>query len=238
MDNAGYASLTRQAGLRQEMDIVAHNLANVATDGFQKEGLIFAEHVAALEDRNSSLSMARAEARVIDRTQGQLVPTGGQLDFAIEGDGYFMVETADGQFLTRQGSFSPDAAGNLVAADGARLLDAGGAPVFVPPDARTLSLGADGTLSADDRPLGEIGLFMPPDPTRMSRASGVRFAFEGDALPIDEARILQGFVEASNVNPILEVARMIEVQRAYERSKNIMSAEDERIRAVVRTLGE
>lgn len=238
MANITYASLTRQSGLRQEMQAIANNIANVSTKGYQREGVVFSEFVAAAETADMSLSMGHAKGRVVDRTQGQLTPTGGQFDFAIEGDGYFMVETTEGQRLTRAGSFHPGPEGELVNPDGHRLLDAGGAPVFVPPDTVTLKLARDGTLSADETPITQIGLFAPEDPKAMKREAGLLYAVEGDTIPADDAVLVQGFLEDSNVDPILEVARMIEVQRAYEQGRNLMMAEDERLKSTIETLGK
>jgi flagellar basal-body rod protein FlgF len=121
--------------------------------------------------------------------------------------------------------------------DGARLLDAGGAPIFVPPYARSVTLAADGTLSADERPLTQVGLFLPADPTDLSRREGSRFTVDGDLDPVESSAILQGFVENSNVNAVSEIARMIEIQRAYELGQKFLDKEDERIRGVVQTLG-
>lgn len=237
MSSAGYVSLTRQSGLMREMQVVANNIANASTTGFRREGLVFSEHVKALGPDEASLSMAHASVRHIDRTQGPLTQTGGTFDFAIEGEGFFMLEAADGPQLTRAGAFTPNAEGELVAPDGARLLDAGGAPVFVPPDAQSLALAADGTLSADGTPLTQIGLFVPADPNQISRREGVRFSADVELLPAENAVILQGFVEGSNVDPVSEIARMIEVQHAYQMGQQFLDKEDERVRNVLQTLG-
>ena len=237
METPGYTSLTRQSGLMREMQSVANNIANVSTTGYRREGLVFSEFVKALEPGEPSLSMANANVRNIDRTQGPLTQTGGTFDFAIEGEGFFMVETAEGPLLTRAGSFTPSAEGELVAPDGARLLDGGGAPVFVPPDAGSVALAADGTLSADGVPLNQMGLYLPADINELSRRAGVRFAVEGEVLPVEDGRILQGFVESSNVDPMSEIARMIEVQQAYQLGQQFLDKEDERIRGVLQTLG-
>ncbi len=238
MDNATYATLTRQSGLRQELQVIAHNIANAATDGFQREGLIFSEHVQRLEDSDTSLSMARAHARMIDRSQGQLTRTGGVFDIAIEGEGYFMVETPDGNRLTRAGSFHPNAEGLLGMSDGALVLDPGGVPIFIPPGVRELQVGRDGSISGDGQPLGQIGVFDPAEDATMIRAGGVRFDVDGPMEAQENPTLSQGFLESSNVDPVLEIARLIEVQRAYERSRDIVSTEDERIRAVLQTLGQ
>lgn len=237
MDNAGYTTLTRQVGLLREMQTVANNLANLSTTGFRKEGVIFAEHIKALDGKESSLSMATANVRLTMQQQGTLTQTNGNFDFAIEGDGFFMIETPEGQMLSRAGSFTPNAEGELVTPDGYRLLDGGGAPIFIPPDARSISVSADGTLSADGVPQTQISLFTPVDSTDLARQNGVRFLVKGDVEPVEGSSIIQGFIEDSNVNPVIEIARMIEVQHAYELGQSFMDKEDERIRGVLKTLG-
>jgi len=236
MDNAIYATLTRQSGLMREMQAVANNIANVSTNGFRKEGVIFAEHVAALGAAEPSLSMAEALGRVVNQSQGPLAQTGGTYDFAIEGEGFFLVETPQGPQLTRAGSFTPSPDGELLTLEGHRLLDAGGAPVFVPADAKGVTLAQDGTLSAEGRPLAEIGLFMPTDPNGLVHVGGTRFAAETGVEPVETGAMLQGFLEESNVDPVSEIARMIEVQRAYEMGQTFLDREDERIRGVISTL--
>ena len=233
MENAGYTTLTRQTGLVRELQVVANNIANASTTGYRQEGLIFGEYIKRTEG-GSSISMATANIRNTSHLQGGLVPTGGQLDFAIEGDGYFAIETPAGERLTRAGNFALSAEGDLVTHDGFRVLDAGGAPVFIPPDVTNLGMAADGTLSAEGKPLAQLGLFRPSDPTGLVREDGVMFRAEGGTEPLLETRILQGFLEGSNVDPIEQVARMIEVQRAYEMGQSFLEAENERIRSALK----
>ncbi len=235
MDAAGYVTLTRQTGLMREMQVVAHNIANASTTGFRREGVVFSEHVKRLPD-GPSLSMANADARAIDLREGGLSQTGGTYDFAIQGEGFFLIETPQGQQLTRAGSFTPNADGELVTPDGHRLLDEGGGPIFVPPDARDVSLARDGTLSADGAPVTRVGLWQPTDPLSLTHQAGTLFSAKG-VRPVEGGQIIQGSVEESNVNPVTEVSRMIEVQRAYEMGQSLLDREDERIRGVIRTLG-
>ena len=234
MDTATYVALSRQTGLMNEMRIVANNIANAATTGYRQEGVIFSEYIKSAPG-DSSLSMSRAQVRNTSLDQGTLTQTRGTFDFAIEGDGFFLIDTPNGPRLTRAGAFSPSAEGDLVTQAGHRVLDAGGAPLFVPGDA-AIAVAADGTLSADGQPLGQIGVVVPEDPLSLIREDGVMFRTEGGTVPADSARVLQGFLEASNVNPILQIARMIEVQRAYEAGQHLLEAEDQRIRSAVKTL--
>ncbi|WP_209425221.1 flagellar hook-basal body complex protein [Pararhodobacter sp. SW119] len=237
MDNAGYTGLTRQSGLLRELQLLANNMANVSTTGFRREGVLFSEFVRRLDPIESPLSMAAANARQTFLTQGTLTQTGGALDLAIEGDGYFQVETPQGERLTRAGHFQTNAEGEMVTPDGYPLLDLGGARIFVPADAGVVAIARDGTLSVDGAPLAQIGLVRPADPTEMRRAAGVLLEPVGDVLPAEQAVVYQGFLEESNVNPITEMARLVAVQRAYELGQSFMDREDERIRNVVQTLG-
>ncbi len=236
MDAAGYTTLTRQAGLMSEMQVVANNIANISTNGFRREGVIFAEYVAAL-DNGPSLSMAHATGRMVDLGQAGLSQTGGTFDFAIQGDGFFLIDTPQGQQLTRAGSFTPSAEGELMTPDGFRLLDQGGAPVFVPPDAGRVAMGADGTLSANGVPLGKIGLWQPVDPLQLQHQSGTMFASPSGVEPATGGTVMQGYLEDSNVDAVSEIARMITVQRAYELGQTFLDREDARVRDVVQTLG-
>ncbi len=237
MDTPGYVAITRQSGLLREMQALAHNLANLSTTGFRREGVIFAEHVRRLGAGEPAVAMAHASARVTSLAQGPLAATGAPFDFAVEGQGFFLIDTPGGERLTRAGRFTPNAEGELVTPEGHRLLDAAGAPVFVPPGAREVRLGSDGTLAADGLPVAQIGLYRPAAGSALAREAGTLLVPEGGVEPAEDGRLLQGFLEESNVEPVTELARMIEVQRAYELGQSFLDREDDRIRTVIRTLG-
>ncbi len=237
MDNAGYTILTRQSGLAREMQVVANNIANAATTGFRSEGMVFSEFVQPV-DRGASLSMGTGNVHSTSFVQGALTETGGTFDFGIEGDGFFLIETPAGERLTRAGSFTPNAEGELVTTDGYRVLDAGGAPVFVPPNAGPLAVSSDGTLSVDGAPLAQLGIVHPTAPLDLIREDGVRFRADAGYEPAINARVVQGFTEGSNVDGVSQLARMIEVQRAYEMGQSFLQTEDERIRSALKSLSQ
>lgn len=236
MDNAIYAALTRQSGLMKEMRVVANNIANANTTGYRREGVVFSEHMTALDRHGDTLSMAHARGRLVDLKQGVLNQTNGTFDLAIEGEGFFMVETPEGNRLTRAGAFIPSAEGELMTADGNRLLDEGQAPVTVPAGASNIAVGADGTVSANGLPFAKVGLFAGPEHDDLRYQGGTLFQIDGDPEPANSARVRQGFLEESNVDSIAEISRMIEVQRAYELGQSFLDREDQRIRNVITSM--
>lgn len=233
MDNAIYASLTRQSGLMREMRVIANNIANAETTGFRREGVIFSEYLAATGNGREGLSMANARGRLLDLEQAGMSMTGGTYDLAIDGPGFFAVQTPEGVKITRAGAFLTSAEGEVMNADGHRLLDEGQAPIQIPPGASSVAIGPDGTVSADGEQIARVGLFAAPDPATMQRAGGTLFAADGGLEPAADASIQQGFLEGSNVGPIAEISRMIEVQRAYEMGQSLLDREDKRIRDTI-----
>ncbi|MGB0959136.1 MAG: flagellar hook-basal body complex protein [Halocynthiibacter sp.] len=238
MDNIGYTSLSRQTGLRREMDAVANNIANMSTTGYRKEGILFSEYISRLERDQPSLSMTDGGIRNTNYTTGTLTQTNGMFDFAIDGDGFFLVATEAGTKMTRAGGFTPNETGQLATSDGALVLDISESPISIPASADDIMVGGDGTISANGTPIAQIGTFIPIDMNALKREQGTLFATDGGYQPVDGQRVLQGFLEGSNVNPIEEITRMIEVQRAYEQSAKFLDKEDERIRSVIKTLGQ
>ncbi|MBD3665506.1 flagellar hook-basal body complex protein [Sulfitobacter sp. TSTF-M16] len=234
MENTGYVTLTRQSGLARELQVVANNIANAATTGFRAEGVIFSEHVQPVRV-GPSLSMGQGNVRNTSFVQGGLNQTGGSFDFAIEGDAYFLIETPAGERLSRNGAFTPNAEGQLVTSDGYPVLDIGGTPLFTPPGEQ-VAVAADGTLSVQGQPLGQMALVTATDPKTLIREDGVLFRADEGYEPAENARVMQGFTESSNVNAVGQLVRLIEVQRAYEMGQSFLESEDERVRAAMKAL--
>lgn len=238
METSGYIALTRQSGLLKEIQTVANNIANISTTGFRREGVVFAETLRELDAEGGGIAMANAKVWFTDANTGGMSPTGGDFDLAIDGAGYFMVETPLGERLTRAGNFATNSDGDLVTLSGYRVLDSGGAPIFIPPDSGRVGISNDGTISANGKLLAQVGVFDVENPAMMTREDGVLFISDQEALSSENPNVKQGFLETSNVDPITEMARMIEVQRAYEIGQNLLDKEDERIRNSIRTLGK
>ncbi|GLQ24348.1 flagellar basal-body rod protein FlgF [Algimonas ampicilliniresistens] len=240
MDNAIYTMITRQSGLMREFSTVANNVANMGTTGFKAEHGVFSEYISQLEggagapDHATSLSMGRLGAHATDLSDGSLRATGGALDMAINGEGFFQVQTAAGERLTRAGHFMLNAERILVDPMGNSVLGVGGGEIAIPLEASNIQVARDGTISSDGIEYGRIGVFTAPI-GNMSREGNNLWLAPG-AQPLENPMIASGFLEQSNVNPVLEMARMIEVQRHYDAGQSLMDLEDERIRSVAKAV--
>ncbi len=236
MNNAGYVVLSRQSSLMKELTSIANNIANSDTAGFRREGFLFSEYVQALENPSQSLSQTRIGGRFFDARTGGLAETGAPFDVAIDGEGYFAVQTPQGERLTRAGSFVLNNEGELTTAEGHALLSESGGPISIPAEAGTVTIAPDGSIAVDGAPLGKIGVFTVPA-TALTREGANLFKATEDMQPVEQPRVAQGFIEDSNVDPVVEIARLIEVQRAYELGQQLLKDEDERIAKTIESFG-
>ncbi|HAY06108.1 MAG TPA: flagellar hook-basal body complex protein [Hyphomonas sp.] len=236
MSNSIYASLARQAGLMQEMQVVANNLANASTTGYKTDRAIFAEFLVATGPDSDSLSMGGLAGHSFKFEQGALRTTGGQFDLAIQGDGFFAINTPQGPRLTRAGHFQLSAAGNIIDAQGNNVLGTSGNAITIPPEATQVAISGDGSVSYDGQLVERIGVFMPQG--QLLRDSNTLFSAPEGYAAVETTGIVQGALESSNVSPVLEVARMIEVQRAYEAGQSLLEKEDQRISQLISAVRE
>jgi flagellar basal-body rod protein FlgF len=243
MDNALYVGLSRQMTLRREMDIVANNIANMDTTGFKVESLMVETEPMAPAH---TAGAPRPVKFVIDRSvgrdfgQGVLRATGATFDLGIEGQGFFKVRTAAGEQYTRDGRFHMDEAGRLVTEDGAALLDEGGGDIAIDPKLGPVTIAKDGTVSQGAERLGKVGLVKFDQLSVLEKVGENRYRNSSNAQPqaATESVIQQGMLEGSNVKPIAEITRMIEVTRAYESMAKMMDANAELSRRSIERMGK
>lgn len=245
MDNTLMIGLSRQMALRQAMDVVANNIANANTAGFKVESLLLEGSTVTSDyqaDGLRDLQFVDAWGMGRDYRQGALEVTGRSLDVAIDGDGFFAVSVNGTEQYTRDGRFRLDNTGQLTAFDGAPVLDANSrAPIVLDPSARATTITDDGAVMQDGIAMGNIGVFEVANLAGMSKQGNGRYVQtdnpdgSNDPQPVLAPSVRQGFVEASNVQPIIEMTDMMTVMRSYQSvSKFIEQAEDISRRAVER----
>lgn len=242
MENTSYVALSRQATLRRQMDVVANNLANMSTHGYKGGSMMFVEHLVKSKGGDSlltpQLAYVRDIATLTDTSAGPIETTGNPLDLAIQGEGFFVVDTPEGERYTRNGRLQLDNTGQLVNQLGQPVLADGGAPIIFAPEDTEIVISRDGTVSTNNGELGKLRVVTFDNLQDLERTSGAQFIASEDnpAQDVESAAVLQGAVEGSNIEPIREMANMIAVHRAYDGVKNFIEREDERQRAMIRDL--
>ena len=237
METTAYIALSRQMALRRRMDVIAHNVANLNTTGFKGEAMLL-EPVIERSAGRDRLAFVQDFATVRNLTPGPMITTNNPLDLAIDGDGYFVVETADGPRYTRAGQFQLNDAGELVTTAGDPVLGEGGARLVLPSDTQTVVIASDGTMSSPDGVLGRIEVVAFADEQTLRRAGGGLFVTDQAPEPGPEAtRLVQGTLETSNVQPVLEMTEMMSTSRAYQSTQRLIETHHELQRqAIQRTL--
>jgi flagellar basal-body rod protein FlgF len=223
MQNALLIGLSRQVALSRELDVVANNIANMNTTGFKADGSLFEEYLnSAARAADTRVSFVQDRATWIDMSAGAIERTGNALDVAINGDGYFAVQTQRGVRYTRNGSFQINPSGQLVTAQGDPVLGDGGPITFQPTD-RQISISPDGTISVRegnskaDSQRGKLRLVSFANPRQLQKDGNGTFNYAGNDAPVEAktATIAQGALEKSNVRAVVEMSRMIEITRSY-----------------------
>lgn len=225
--DSSIATLSRQSGLLEATQLIANNIANASTVGYKSKGTIFSEYVASAGSGNPSLSMGYLTAQNTDFTTGALRKTDNTFDLAIDGEGFFKINTPEGLRLTRAGAFQLDADGMIVDSFGNPVVDEGGSAVEIPPDAVTVSFAKDGTMSVDGEIFGNIGVFRPTGEVERV-GNNYWIATDGD-IAMEEPNLIQGFLEQSNVSPVAEFAKLITTQRLFDAGQTLTEQEHDRL---------
>lgn len=236
MENSIYVGLSRQVALQRQMELIANNLANVSTPGYRGHNMVFSEYVEKLKGNPDPLSMVNAYGNYQNTESGPLKQTGNQLDVAVAGRGYFGIQTAEGLMYTRAGQFQVTANGELVDGRGRFVAAAGGGNIVIPPGTTDIEISEDGFITTPAGQAGQLMLVEFDNVQELEPQGNGLYATTAAANPPVESRIIQGAIEGSNVNPIVEITRMIDVSRAHESNFRLMHAEHERQRTMIQKL--
>jgi flagellar basal-body rod protein FlgF len=241
MDNMSLVSLSYQLAAFRSMDVIANNMANVSTPGFKRESVKFEElvqHVRPAEDQKSpqTLSFVRDAGISRDISGGSYQKTGAPFDLAINGTGYFVVQTAAGERYTRNGHFTLNADGIIVTEQGDPLLGDGG-PVTVTIDDGDVSFGPDGTISGKQGQMGKLRVVTFANERALNKQGASLYSTSQSAVPATDTTVTQGMLESSNVQPIIEMSRMIEMMRSYEATATLAKSADDLKRQAIAKLG-
>ncbi len=238
MENAFLVSLSHLSSLKREMDVIANNLANVNTDAYKSESVLFEEFISPLAEgggKAPDVSFVLDYGLVRNISVGNLVQTGSPLDVAITGEGYFAVQFKDQIAYTRNGNFTLNSSGELVTSDGNQILNADLRPIKIPPGSELPDISADGTISGPGQANQKLGVFSFENEQTLKKIGSNLFISEEERVPVSKNKIhlVQGSVETSNVQAVAEITRMIEVMRKYQSAAKLTENEDELTRKAI-----
>ncbi len=228
MNNAIYAAVL---GARYELfrlDVISNNLANASTPGYRSDVPVFSsqlDYVSRPEYNASRQAMGNVNELMGASprfSEGAIQSTGRDLDVALTGDGFFVVNTDQGEAYTRAGNFQVDTEGNLVTTKGYSVMGQGGAIVIDP--SRKITISSDGTIYADDEEIDRLMVADFRDKNRLQKIGGGVFTNPGGAVVNDEPAysISQGFLENSNVNPVREMAALVTAGRQFSALQKVV----------------
>ena len=234
MDITSNVATSRLVAQQRAMDVIADNIANASTPGFRAERVQFSDWLSrqsTAPERTVAYTQDRATWR--EQQSGTLTHTGNPLDLALTNNGYFTVSTPRGPRLTRDGRFSLLPSGTVADSAGDALLDSNGQPVQLAQTDTIITVAGDGTLSSENGQLAKIGVVQPNDPMQLAAEGNTLFRSGSATAPVATPNVVQGAVEDSNVQPVLEVTRMMDGERQFQFMIQFIQAESDRQQSAI-----
>ncbi len=226
------------SGIR-EQERIANNLANSNTVGYKRHRT-FTETLEEFVDYEGAPRSTRVQEDWAALDQGVFESTGNPLDVALSGEGFFVFSDAESgmQRYSRGGRFALDAGGVLRSPSG-HVVQGTEGPIRIPGNPERIDIGKDGSVRADDQMIGRLRVVRFPNPEALQRVDSAGFDAAGmQPIDVQETDVLQGHVETSNVNPLLEMTDLISHFRLFESQQKMLTTADQILASVTRELGK
>jgi flagellar basal-body rod protein FlgF len=233
MDIASSVATSRLVAQQRTLDVIAGNLANANTPGYKAERVQFSDWLSrqsggTTPPGGSPIAYTQDRATWREQQSGPISQTGNPLDVALTGNGYFTVSTPSGPRLTRDGRFSLLPSGTLSDTAGNAVLDSNGQPIQLAPTDTRITIAGDGTVSSQNGQIAKIGVVQPTDPMFLNAQGNTLFVSGSTTAAVAAPALQQGAIEESNVQPVMEVTRMMDGQRQFEFLAQFVQAESDR----------
>ncbi|WP_316860042.1 flagellar hook-basal body complex protein [uncultured Cohaesibacter sp.] len=243
MENSQLIGLTRQMALRRKMDVIANNLANINTSGYKSDNLLFKEFIMPVAKMNDfrysdrKLSYVQDDIIAKEFKPGGIIETGNPVNAAInDTSSFFVIDSPNGERYTRNGQFEINSQGQLVTTEGYAVQGMDGPLNFTLEDTG-IHISRDGLITSDRGEIGRLKV-VTFDNLGALKKEGNSLFIGDNPIPVDDADILGGRIEQSNVSGVVEISRMIEVSRAYESLANALKATNDLRTNAIDTLGK
>lgn len=223
MDSAIFIGLANQTALRRQMDVVAHNVANMNTTAYKKENVVFRQFL--MDAPNAAATVGGKISYMLDYgvlrnvEEGSIVRTGNPLDLYIDGKGYLAVQTDQGDTAyTRNGRMEINAEGFLTTYAGDLVLSDAGAPIQIEAEATLIGINETGVITGPEGEIARLGLYSFDQEEELKRRGNSLYDTIQNPVqdPDNPVLVKQYSIEASNVNPVEELVQMTRVLRQYQ----------------------
>lgn len=237
MENIGYIALSGQMALNAQMNTVANNIANANTVGYQSQHMVFEQYLSE-EDPDNPITMVNDYGQYRNILAGPIQITGNSMDFSLNGNGYFAIRDFDGvERYTRNGNFQLNHDRIIVDSSGRPVMDTGGKEITIPNDVAVINVDSQGQISRPDGSvIGQLKIVTVENPNSMRNFGNNLLEATDGVLEDQETQVVQGTLEQSNVNPILEMTEMITVLRKYQSVARLLQTDHDRQRNSISTL--
>ncbi len=244
-----YSAVSAMVMNAARQQVLSHNISNMDTPGFKQiltsvQDFMQNQQVyVPAYDRTNSLDYvgtlglgSQIGPEFIDFAEGAFQQTDNPLDLAIQGNGFFRVETPDGERYTRDGRLLRDADNNLVTVDGYYVLDSAGQHIQLPDG--DVAVASDGTISVNGDEVAQLGIGVFENPeTELQHTEGNLFTGPTESTSEDTPQVVQGYIEASNADPSQLMTQLVEVARSYEAAQKLVQNQDELLGKTIASLG-
>lgn len=230
METPTYIALSKQTGIERDLAVVANNIANASTTGYRGDHTLFQEYLARTGTigLREKISFTQDVGNYRDVREGALTQTGNELDLALHGEGYMVVGDPGSELYARTGIFHLDASRQIVTSDGYPLLQENGNSITIPSGAQHITITGDGVVTTEQGEAGRIRLVRFASEQAMLPAGSGLYSTDQSPLPATETQVTQGALEGSNVQPVLELTRMLQMSRDYQSIQNFLDGENTR----------
>lgn len=236
METPLIVSLSRQISVKDQMSVIGNNIANMSTGGYKAERMMFKDFVANTQSGDTVVFPQQAGIHRM-YNPGPIERTTNPLDIALRGDGYLVAETPAGPRYTRNGHLNLDSKGQLVTSQGFPVLGEGDRPIVFGNDTKQITISEDRSISADGNELGKLKVVKFDNPQALKREGGTLFKTDAPPVPTTDVEVAQGYLEGSNVQPIIEITRFMNATGSYQSSKKVIDDEHDRQRRAIQQLG-
>lgn len=245
-----YQSAASLSALERWQDVVTQNITSSQVPGFKKRTIEFSSvELGALQpDTKARLGSGDGKPSSFPVTTtgisfraGESIPTRKEMDFAIDGEGFFQVQMPDGsRGFTRSGELHLNSARTLVTTDDYPVLSQAGTPIILQPEGGPMSVAKDGAISQGDTQLGALGVVRFENTSKLTPVGSGMYVLNDpnvDPIQVEKPQLMQGYIEGSNVAPLQEMIALVQIARAYEANQKIITTRDQNLGKALEMLG-